>query len=78
VPFGILLRNDGPPARLTVGGPAAPRGRVRIGSGGRISGVLAGRSFHVSAASEVRLARAGQGGDAPSQAFPLPPLARVP
>jgi pimeloyl-ACP methyl ester carboxylesterase len=78
VPFGILLRNDGAPARLTVGGPAARGGHVRIGSAGRISGVLAGRSFHVSAATEVRLASAGQRGDAPSPAFPVSPLARVP
>jgi pimeloyl-ACP methyl ester carboxylesterase len=78
VPFGILLKNAGAPARLTVGGPAAPSGHIRIGSGGRLSGVLAGRSFHVSAAAKVRLARAGQRGQAPSAAFPASPLARVP
>jgi pimeloyl-ACP methyl ester carboxylesterase len=78
VPFGILLRNAGAPASLTVGGPAGPSGHLRIGSGGRLSGVLAGRSFHVSAAAKVRLARAGQGGQAPSPAFPASPLARVP
>jgi pimeloyl-ACP methyl ester carboxylesterase len=78
VPLGILLRNAGAPASLTVGGPAAPSGHVRIGPGGRLSGVLAGRSFHVSAAAKVRLARAGQGGQAPSPAFPASPLARAP
>jgi hypothetical protein len=39
--------------------------------------VLAGRSFHLNAASEVRLARAGEGGEAQSPALPVPPLARV-
>ncbi|HWW89472.1 MAG TPA: alpha/beta fold hydrolase [Solirubrobacteraceae bacterium] len=78
VPLGILLRNAGAPASLTVAGPAAPSGHVRIGPGGRLSGVLAGRSFHVSAAAKVRLARAGQGGQAPSPAFPASPLARAP
>jgi pimeloyl-ACP methyl ester carboxylesterase len=78
VPFGILLRNAGAPASLTVAGPGAPSGHLRIGSGGRLSGVLAGRSFHVSAAGKVRLARAGQGDEAPAPAFPASPLARVP
>jgi pimeloyl-ACP methyl ester carboxylesterase len=78
VPFGILLRNAGAPASLAVGGPGAPSGHLRIGSGGRLSGVLAGRSFHVSAAAKVRLARAGHGGEPPSPAFPVSPLARVP
>jgi hypothetical protein len=78
VPFGILLRNAGAPASLSVGGSAAASGRLRIASGGRLSGFLAGRSFHVNAAAKVRLARVGQGGEAPSPAFPTPPLARVP
>jgi pimeloyl-ACP methyl ester carboxylesterase len=78
VPFGILLRNAGAPASLTVGGSAAASGHLRIGSGGRLSGILAGRSFHVSAAAKVRLARAGKVGEAPSPTFPVPPLARVP
>jgi pimeloyl-ACP methyl ester carboxylesterase len=78
VPFGILLKNAGAPASLRVGGPAAPSGHLRIGSGGRLSGVLAGRSFHVSAAAKVRLARAGQGSQARSPAFVVSPLARVP
>jgi pimeloyl-ACP methyl ester carboxylesterase len=78
VPFGILLRNAGAAAKLTVSGPAGPSGRLRIGSAGRLSGVLAGRSFHVRAAAKVRLARAGQGGERSSPAFPLAPLARVP
>jgi hypothetical protein len=78
VPFGILLKNAGTPASLTVGGPGAPSGHLRIGSGGRLSGVLGGRSFQVSAAAKVRLARAGQGSEAGSPAFPVSPLARVP
>jgi pimeloyl-ACP methyl ester carboxylesterase len=78
VPFGILLHNAGAPASLTVGGPAAPSGHLRIGSGGRLSGVLAGRPFHVSAAAKVRLALAGQGGEAQSPSFPVAPLAHVP
>jgi hypothetical protein len=77
VPFGILLRNAGAPASLTVGGPAGPSGRLRIGSAGRLSGVLAGRSFHVRAAAKVRLASAGQAGESPPPSFPAPPLARV-
>jgi pimeloyl-ACP methyl ester carboxylesterase len=77
VPFGILLRNAGAPASLSVGGSAAASGRLRIGSGGRLSGLLAGRSFHVSAAAKVRLAGAGRSGEATSPTFPVPPLARV-
>jgi pimeloyl-ACP methyl ester carboxylesterase len=80
VPKGILLKNEGRAARLTVGGPAAAAGRVRIDAGGRLSGTLAGRAFHVSVAGRVRLARSGAGGAAPQAAPGLPatPLARVP
>jgi hypothetical protein len=78
VPNGIVLKNAGATASLTVGGSQAAPGRIRIGSGGRISGTLAGRSFHVSAAAKVKLASAGQGDEAVSEpGFPVPQLARV-
>jgi pimeloyl-ACP methyl ester carboxylesterase len=78
VPNGIVLKNAGATASLTVGGSQAAPGRIRIGSGGRISGTLAGRSFHVSAAAKVKLASAGQGEEAVSEpGFPVPQLARL-
>jgi pimeloyl-ACP methyl ester carboxylesterase len=76
VPSSILLKNAGAPARLTVGGAQAAAGHLRIGAGGRLSGTLAGRSFHVSAAAKVRLAGAS-GGLGPEAASPLPRLARL-
>jgi hypothetical protein len=78
VPNGIVLKNAGTPASLIVGGSRAAAGRIRIGPGGRISGTLAGRSFRVSAAAKVKLARASQGANAASDpTFPVPELARV-
>jgi pimeloyl-ACP methyl ester carboxylesterase len=78
VPNGIVLKNAGAPASLTVGGSQAAAGRIRIAPGGRISGTLAGRSLHVSAAAKVKLARAGRRGAAASEpAFPVPQLARL-
>jgi pimeloyl-ACP methyl ester carboxylesterase len=81
VPIGIVLRNSGSPARLRIGGPAAAAGQVRVGASGRLSGVLAGRSFHVRAAAKVRSASASAGGEVgePAEAdFPASPLARLP
>jgi hypothetical protein len=82
LPAGIVLRNSGAPASLRIGGSAAAAGRLRIAAGGRISGVLAGRSFHVNAAARLRLARAAPGGqlDWAAAASPVPasPLARLP
>ncbi|HWX97155.1 MAG TPA: alpha/beta fold hydrolase [Solirubrobacteraceae bacterium] len=75
---GIVLKNAGATATLTVRGSQAATGRIRVASGGRISGTLAGRSFHVSAAAKVKLARAGQGSEAASEpAFPVRQLARL-
>jgi pimeloyl-ACP methyl ester carboxylesterase len=78
LPNGIVLKNAGATAALTVGGSQAAAGRIRIAADGRISGTLGGRSFHVSAAATVKLARAGQGGEAATEpSFPVPQLARV-
>jgi pimeloyl-ACP methyl ester carboxylesterase len=82
LPTSIVLKNAGAPARLRVGGSAAAAGRVQIAAGGRLSGVLAGRSFHVNAAVKVRLSRTGAGGwaewPAAARRFPSSPLARLP
>jgi pimeloyl-ACP methyl ester carboxylesterase len=83
VPIGILLRNEGKAAaNLTIGGSAASGGRLRVAAGGRLSGVLAGRSFNISAAARVKLARNGAIAGASEwlaglPAFPQPPLARL-
>jgi pimeloyl-ACP methyl ester carboxylesterase len=82
VPTGILLKDAGKAANLAIGGPAATAGRLRVASGGRLSGTLAGRSFHVSAAAKLKVAAGagalGGGGEAwpPSlpPAFPEPRL----
>jgi pimeloyl-ACP methyl ester carboxylesterase len=76
VPSAILLKNGAATASLTVGGAQAAAGRLRIASGGRLSGTLAGRSFHVSATGKVSLA--GAGGEAATEpVFPIPQLARL-
>jgi hypothetical protein len=75
LPAGIVLRNAGAPGSLAVGGSQAARGRLRILAGGRLSGTLAGRSFHVNAAAKVRLATAS--GAEPSSTFPTSPLAHL-
>ncbi|HEX4187897.1 MAG TPA: alpha/beta fold hydrolase [Solirubrobacteraceae bacterium] len=75
VPTTIVLRNAGAPAFLQIGGSQAARGRVRVASGGRLSGTLAGRSFHVNASAKVRLASASRA--APAATFPPTPLARL-
>jgi pimeloyl-ACP methyl ester carboxylesterase len=61
VPTGILLKSTGSAANLLIGGSAATPGRLRIGAGGHLSGVLGGRAFRVLA-SRSRTAEAGQGG----------------
>jgi pimeloyl-ACP methyl ester carboxylesterase len=71
---GILLKDRGSSASLAVGGSSATAGRVRIAAGGRLSGTLAGRPFHVAG---VRIARA-RGGPTATPAIPATPLARVP
>jgi hypothetical protein len=82
VPKGVLLRNKGPAANLSVSGSAGAGGRLRMASGGRLSGVLGGRSFHINVSAQVKVARAGQAGgeaawtDGPV-AFPLPALERI-
>jgi pimeloyl-ACP methyl ester carboxylesterase len=75
LPASIILKNAGAPAHLTVGGSQAARGRLRIAAGGRLSGTLAGRSFHVNVAAKVRLARVWS--SEPRPAFPASPLARL-
>jgi pimeloyl-ACP methyl ester carboxylesterase len=85
VPRGVLLGKGAataPSANLRVGGSAAAAGRLRIAAGGRLSGVLGGRSFHVNVAAQVKVARAREAGDAGAWpegpvAFPLPALARI-
>ena len=78
VPNGIVLKNRGATASLTVSGSHAAAGHIRISAGGRISGTLAGRSFRVNAAAKVKLARAGQGGEGATEPiFPIPQLARL-
>ncbi len=79
---GILLKNKGSAANLSVGGSAASAGHLRVEPGGHLSGALAGRSFHVDVAARVKVARRdGAGGESEwltgPVAFPLPPLARL-
>lgn len=85
IPTAMLLHNSGAPANLTIGGSAASGGRLRVRSGGRLSGVLGGRSFHASASAQVKAGRASSGSGlsgGPSSgglpAFPIPGLARLP
>jgi pimeloyl-ACP methyl ester carboxylesterase len=78
----LLLKNRGSAADLSIGGAAAATGRLRISSGGRISGVLGGRPVNVDVAAKVKLARAGSGEReaewlAGRVAFPLPALAHL-
>jgi hypothetical protein len=75
LPASIVLKNAGAPAHLTIGGSQAAGGRLRIAAGGRLSGTLAGHSFHVNAAAKVRLARAS--GGEPWPPLPASPLARL-
>jgi pimeloyl-ACP methyl ester carboxylesterase len=82
IPIGVLLKNSGASSTLGVSGPAAAKGRLRLASGGRLSGVLGGRTFHANVAAKVKVARAARaGGEAPATGgtfgFPIPPLARV-
>jgi pimeloyl-ACP methyl ester carboxylesterase len=82
LPTGILLKNKGASASLTVGGSAAAGGHVRVASGGRISGALGGERFHTNVSNQVKIASADSQapealGAAASYAFPLPALARI-
>ncbi|MCW2970427.1 MAG: alpha/beta hydrolase [Solirubrobacterales bacterium] len=84
IPTSLLLRNSGAAAQLSVSGSAATAGRLRVQAGGRISGVLGGRSFHADVSAKVKVARAGSQGAAASRplpdgviGFPLPGLARL-
>jgi hypothetical protein len=78
----MLLRNRGPAATLRVGGSAAAGGRLRVAGGGRLSGTLGGRGFHVNVSAQVKVARAGldDGEVAWPEGpitFPHPALARI-
>ncbi len=78
---GILLKNNGAAASLSVSGSAAAAGHVQVASGGRLSGELAGHRFRADVAAEVKLARAATATAEPWPGgpfgFPLPALARV-
>jgi len=79
---GILLKNKGSAASLSVGGTAAGGGHLRLGSGGHLSGILAGHSVHVDVAARVKAARSSGGRGQPEwltgpAALPLPALARL-
>jgi hypothetical protein len=77
VPTTLLLKNAGAATILTIAGSQAAHGRLRMAAGGRLSGTLAGRSFHVSAASRVKLASAASGAPEAAPAIPASPLARL-
>ncbi len=80
VPGDLLLRNKGAAATLSVAGGAGASGRLRLAAGGRLSGTLAGRSFHADVSARVKLARAalasGRFGETVSS-LPIPALARL-
>jgi pimeloyl-ACP methyl ester carboxylesterase len=82
VPKGVLLRNSGPAANLRVSGSAAAGGRLRVAGGGRLSGTLGGRGFHVNVSAQVKVARAGLAGGEGAWpegpvTLPHPALARI-
>jgi pimeloyl-ACP methyl ester carboxylesterase len=82
IPTRLLLRNTGPAANLRVGGSAATAGRLRLASGGRLSGVLEGRDIHLNVSAQVKRARAGRASgegawEAGLLGLPLPALARI-
>ncbi len=82
IPGSILLKNTGTAANLTIAGAAASPGRLRIASGGRLTGVLAGRALHVNVSARVRVAGVGPPGGSgewlpPPTSFPLAPLAHL-
>ena len=81
VPKGVLLRNRGPAANLRVSGSAADGGRLRVAAGGRLSGTLGGRGFHVNLSARVKVARARPAGEGPWREGPIslphPALARI-
>ncbi len=67
-------------AVLRVGGSAAARGTVRVGSSPRVSGTLGGRHFSIDL-TKVRLADAGSpraGRTALDERFPKPSLSHIP
>jgi pimeloyl-ACP methyl ester carboxylesterase len=59
-------------ATIRISGAAASRGTVRIGSGTRVTGTLAGKRFNVDIAN-VRLSRARRAGAWPSRPVTFPP-----
>jgi pimeloyl-ACP methyl ester carboxylesterase len=64
-------------ATVSVGGSAAARGTVRVGSGKHVSGELGGKRFSV-AVSKVKLSRVSAGEwPAATLSFPSPGLARL-
>lgn len=70
VPMGILLKDEGSPARLQVGGGAS--GRLVLAAGGRVSGELGGRRLALRVP-----ARLGRVVDGMPLGFPSPGLARI-
>lgn len=81
IPNDLLLKARGSSATLRISGPSASAGSIRLLTGHRIEGVLAGRHFSISIrAKKARSAVAGGTGEAewPSIAPTLPssPLAR--
>jgi pimeloyl-ACP methyl ester carboxylesterase len=84
IPTSLLLRNSGAAAQLSISGSAATSGRLRVQAGGRISGVLGGRSLHTDVSAKVKVATASSQGATATRAlpdgvvgFPLPGLARL-
>ncbi|MGA2320632.1 MAG: alpha/beta fold hydrolase [Solirubrobacteraceae bacterium] len=78
----ILLKGKGSPASLRISGSAAAAGNLRISSGGKLSGVLAGERFAVNVSAKLaRTHAAPLSGEAewPAPALPFPPgaLARL-
>jgi pimeloyl-ACP methyl ester carboxylesterase len=80
IPIALLLKNTGPAANLSIAGASAADGRLHVGAGGHVSGVLAGRSFHLVVAARVKAARVGPAGQADRPTgpvgFPLAGLAK--
>jgi pimeloyl-ACP methyl ester carboxylesterase len=82
IPTELLLKDKGSAANLTIAGPAAANGHMRISQGEHIAGVLAGRGFAVTVPAKALGARAARAGREPewpaaSLSFPLPGLARI-
>jgi pimeloyl-ACP methyl ester carboxylesterase len=84
IPTDLLLKGTGSSATLRIGGSAASAGSIRLSTGRRIAGVLAGRRFATRIApppGAAHSSRVGAGAQAewPSPAPGLPPaLSRRP